>query len=159
MDSIGCSKIPCMPRTVDRIGPHTHTSTWAPELTPTNRSDAPPTGWHDDRTGQNMDLLIKQWCSILGPILRENANNMNSSFSTIHLWWLSVTLSTTTYIAWKKHKYCRCRPLIVTLVYYEFSTLICATKLERVPHFCTKYSRDWKCSPVISSDDIIFTSF
>ena len=53
-----------------------------------------------------------------------------------------------------KHKYCHCWPLVVTFVYYEFGTLSCATKLEKVPHFCTKYSRDWKCSPVISPDDI-----
>ena len=53
-----------------------------------------------------------------------------------------------------KHKYCHCWPLVATFVYYEFSTLSCATKLEKVPHFCTKYSRDWKCSRVISSDDI-----
>ena len=64
MDSMGCSKISCMQHTVDRIDPHTHTSTWALELTLTNRSDAPPTGWHNDRTGQklqqkNMDTSVK----------------------------------------------------------------------------------------------------
>ena len=53
-----------------------------------------------------------------------------------------------------KHRYCSCRPKVVTFVYYEFSTLSCATKLEKVPHFCTKYSRDWKCSPVIFPDNI-----
>ena len=39
--------------------------------------------------------------------------------------------------------YCHCRPPIVTFVHYEFRTLICATKLEKVLHFCTKYSADW----------------
>ena len=53
-----------------------------------------------------------------------------------------------------KNRYCHCWPLVVTFVYYEFGTLRSATKLEKVPHFCTKYSRDWKCSPVISPDDI-----
>ena len=71
-----------------------------------------------------------------------------------YLCWLSVTLSTPTFITWNKHRYCRCRPPVVTFVYCEFGTLSCATKLEKVPHFCTKYSRDWQCSPVISPDDI-----
>ena len=53
-----------------------------------------------------------------------------------------------------KHRYCRCRPLVVTFVCYEFSTLSCATKLAKVPHFCEKYCRDWKCSPAISPGDI-----
>ena len=53
-----------------------------------------------------------------------------------------------------KNRYCHCWPLVVTFVYYEFGTLSSATKLDKVPHFCTKYSRDWKCSPVISPDDI-----
>ena len=34
-----------------------------------------------------------------------------------------------------KHKYCRCWPLVVTFVYYEFGTLSCATKLEKVPQY------------------------
>ena len=58
-----------------------------------------------------------------------------------NLCWMSVTLSTPTFITWNKHRYCRCRPLFVTFVYCEFSTLSCATKLEKVPHFCTKYSK------------------
>ena len=53
-----------------------------------------------------------------------------------------------------QHRYCRCRPLVVIFVYYAFGTLSCVTELEKVPHFCTNYSRDWKCSPVISPDDI-----
>ena len=35
-----------------------------------------------------------------------------------------------------------------------FSTLSWTTKLEKVPHFCAKYSRGWKCWPVISPDAI-----
>ena len=53
-----------------------------------------------------------------------------------------------------KHRYCRCRPLVVTFVYYEFGPLSCATKLTKVPHYCTNYCRDWNCSPVISHGDI-----
>ena len=45
-----------------------------------------------------------------------------------------------------KHRYCRCRTLAVTFVYYEFGTLSCATKLTKVPHFCTNCCRDWNCS-------------
>ena len=58
------------------------------------------------------------------------------------------------YMKQLKHRYCRCRPLVVTFVYHEFGTLCCATKLAKVPHFCTNYCSDWKCSPVISSGDI-----
>ena len=50
------------------------------------------------------------------------------------------------YMKQLKHRYCHCRPLVATHVYnefyYEFSTLSCAAKLDKVPHFCTKYSRD-----------------
>ena len=53
-----------------------------------------------------------------------------------------------------QHRYCRCRPLVVTFVYHEFGTLSCATKLAKVTHFWTNYCRDWKCSPVISPGDI-----
>ena len=42
----------------------------------------------------------------------------------------------------------------MTFVYYEFGTLSCATKLTKVPHFCTNYCRDWNCSPVMSPGDI-----
>ena len=58
------------------------------------------------------------------------------------------------YMKQLKHRYCRCRPLVVTFVYYECGTLSCATKLAKVPLFCTNYCRDWKCSPVISPGDI-----
>ena len=74
-----------------------------------------------------------------------------------HLCWLSVALTVNPHIHYTKqlkHRYCCCRPLVVTFVCYEFGTLSCATKLEKGPHFWTKYSRDWKCSSVISPDDI-----
>ena len=73
------------------------------------------------------------------------------------LCWLSVALTVNPHIHYMKqlkHRYCRCRPLIVTFVYYEFGTLSCATKLMKVPHFCTNYCRDWNCSPMISPGDI-----
>ena len=50
------------------------------------------------------------------------------------LCWLSVTLTVNPHIHHMKqlkHRYCRCRPLVVTFVYYEFGTLSCATKLGR----------------------------
>ena len=74
-----------------------------------------------------------------------------------HLCWLSIALTVNPHIHYMKqlkHRYCCCGPLVVTFVCYEFGTLSCATKLEEVPHFWTKYSRDWKCSSVISPDDI-----
>ena len=58
------------------------------------------------------------------------------------------------YMKQLKHRYYRCRPLVVTFVYYEFGTLSCVTKLTKVPHFCTNYCRDRNCSPVISPGDI-----
>ena len=74
------------------------------------------------------------------------------------LCWLSVVALTVNrhihYMKQLKHRYCCCRPLVVTFVYHEFGTLCCATKLAKVPHFCTNYCSDWKCSPVISSGDI-----
>ena len=39
------------------------------------------------------------------------------------------------YMKQLKHKYCCCRWLVVTFVYYEFGTLSCATNLEKVPPF------------------------
>ena len=39
------------------------------------------------------------------------------------------------HIHYMKHKYCCCRWLVVTFVYYEFGTLSCATNLEKVPPF------------------------
>ena len=40
------------------------------------------------------------------------------------------------YMKQLKHRYCRCRPLVVPFFFhYEFSTLSCATKLEKVPPF------------------------
>ena len=51
-------------------------------------------------------------------------------------------------------RYCRCRALVVTFVYYEFGTLSCATKLAKVPHTFVQIIADWKCSPVISPGDI-----
>jgi len=59
-----------------------------------------------------------------------------------YLRWLSVALSAIHHVKQLKHRYCCCRPPIVTFIYYEFSALSCATKLEKVPHFCTKYSRE-----------------
>ena len=53
-----------------------------------------------------------------------------------------------------QHRYCRCRPLVVTFFCYEFGTLSCAARLAKVPHFCTNYCRDWNCSPVFSPCDI-----
>ena len=56
-----------------------------------------------------------------------------------------------------KHKYCRCRPLVVTFVYYEFSTLLklCNQSRESTT-LLLQISRDWKCPPVISPDDMNF---
>ena len=47
-----------------------------------------------------------------------------------------------------KHRYCRCRLPVVTFVYYEFSTLSCATKLGSV-RLCCLMSSDVGCMSMV----------
>ena len=84
-------------------------------------------------------LLPVSW-----PVITVGSPNLSSGF--FHsLCLLSITLTVNPHIHHMKqlkHRYCCCRPLVVTFVYYPFGTLSCATKLEKVPLFCTKYSID-----------------
>ena len=48
-----------------------------------------------------------------------------------------------------KRRYCRCRPLVVTFVYYEFGTLSCAIKLTKVPH-CAETENVHQWSPLVT---------
>ena len=84
-------------------------------------------------------------------------NETRNKITYLRLCWLSVALTVNPHIHYMKqlkHRYCHCRPLVVTFVYYEYGPLSCATKLTKVPHFCTDYCRDWNYSPVISPGDI-----
>ena len=68
-----------------------------------------------------------------------------------------IALSTPKFIhETTRHGYCRCRPLVVTFVCYEFGRLSCTTKLEKEPHFVpnipeTKNVPEW-CP--LSPDDV-----